>query len=91
MLLADYQWRRSEGLDYEHLKISSQERTLVRMSHPRWLTRWLCFLRSPIGHQWERIVEGQHTYQRCTGCGKTRGRWSPDSRDSTPMFPGTGD
>jgi hypothetical protein len=39
----------------------------VTQSHLR------CFWRWPIGHQWERIVEGQYAYKRCSDCGKSKG------------------
>ena len=50
--------------------------------------RWSCFWRWPLGHRWEHIVEGRSVHQRCRSCSKTRGHWSPDSRDSEHLYGG---
>jgi hypothetical protein len=51
-------------------------------------SRWRCFWSWPIGHRWERRVEGQHAYKRCGGCGKTKGGGFRPPHDAPHHFGG---
>ncbi|MDX6534422.1 MAG: hypothetical protein QOF68_2166 [Gaiellales bacterium] len=51
--------------------------------------RWLCYLRSPRGHQWETVPYGQgRTSTTCVSCGKKKNRGATGSDQKPPMPPG---